>query len=150
MSKLTKLLILLVFSILPALTLSQAESQYLALFDVKEVRCLARAIYFEARGESVEGKKAVAIVTVNRANHPSFPNTVCKAVYQKGQYSWTADKVRVTDQKAWKESEDIAFKVLNNYDSYKSFKALYFHNTSVNPKWKRKRIAKIGNHVFYA
>ena len=52
----------------------------------RETHCLATNIYFEARGESLEGKKAVAFVTLNRVESESFPNDICSVVYQ-AQYS---------------------------------------------------------------
>ena len=115
-----------------------------------ELNCLAKTIYHEARGEPVKGQRAVAIVTVNRALHPDFPSSICKTVYQKGQYSWTSQKLKVVDKAAWAKAKDMAYHVLNDYENLKSFKALYFHSATVAPAWGRKRIAKIGNHVFYA
>lgn len=123
---------------------------YLYLLTHSEVNCLAKTIYHEARGESAKGQQAVALVTVNRALHPSFPSSICKTVYQKGQYSWTSQRLRVVDKVAWQRAKDMAYYVLNNYDELKSFRALYFHATHVSPNWKKRRIAKIGNHIFYA
>ena len=123
---------------------------YLYLLTHSEVTCLAKTIYFEARGEPVKGQQAVALVTVNRALHPSFPSSICETVYQKGQYSWTSMGVKVRDKEAWERAKDIAYHTLNSYDELKSFTALYFHATHVSPNWKKRRIAKIGNHIFYA
>lgn len=121
----------------------------ITLFNEKEVNCLARVIYSEARGEPIKGQMAVAIVTVNRTRHNNFPNDICSVIYQPGQYS-DIRRLRVKNKESWQRAKNIAYHVLNDYDNLKSFKALYFHNTSVSPNWKRKRIAKIGNHVFYA
>lgn len=123
---------------------------YLYLLTHSEVNCLAKTIYHEARGESVKGQQAVALVTVNRALHPKFPSSICRVVYQKAQYSWTSMGVKVRDKEAWERAKDIAYHTLNNYDELKSFTALYFHATHVSPNWKKRRIAKIGNHIFYA
>lgn len=114
-----------------------------------EVHCLTKTIYHEARGEPIKGQRAVALVTVNRAMHPDFPSSICKVVYQKSQYSWTSQRLRVTDREAWKRAKDVAYHVLNDYDELKKFKALYFHSTYVSPKWGKKKVAKIGNHIFY-
>ena len=130
---------------------SDVQSQtYLYLLTHSEVNCLAKTIYHEAQGEPVKGQEAVALVTINRALHPSFPSSICKVVYQKAQYSWTSMGVKVRNKEAWERAKDIAYHTLSNYDELKSFRALYFHATYVSPNWKKRRIAKIGNHIFYA
>lgn len=66
----------------------------------KEVNCLAKAIFFEARGESRHAKQLVSDVVVNRAKFGKpFSDSICGAVYQKGQFSWTSDK--------WKRNTDF-------------------------------------------
>lgn len=115
----------------------------------KEVNCLAKTIYHEARGEPVSGQRAVALVTINRTLHPKFPSSICEVVYQKAQYSWTSMGVKVKDKEAWEKAKDIAYHTLNDYDNLKSFKALYFHSKQVAPAWGKKVVARIGNHVFY-
>jgi len=55
----------------------------------QETHCLAQNVYHEARGESWHGKMAVALVTLNRTEHWRFPKTICKVVYQPGQFTWT-------------------------------------------------------------
>lgn len=113
-----------------------------------ELNCLAETIYREARGEPYIGKLAVALVTVNRTKSSKFPDTICEVVYQPGQFSWT--KSAGKKLKADLESIKIAESVLNNrYNKLEEFDALYFHNKTVNPGWKLKKVATIGNHVFY-
>lgn len=119
----------------------------------KEIKCLAENIYYESSGESLAGKLAVAKVTLNRTEHPNYPNTICEVVYQKHQFSWTSDRtLRAQPKKAgpWQEALNIAadayYSGLKELDS---FKAINFHNLSVNPGWNLKRVAKIGNHIFY-
>ena len=58
-------------------------------FHARSIDCLARNVYYEARGESLAGQYAVAEVTMNRKAHPRFPSTVCEVVYQKEAFSWT-------------------------------------------------------------
>jgi N-acetylmuramoyl-L-alanine amidase len=119
-----------------------------------QIKCLAKNIYFEARGEPYEGKLAVAIVTINRLNHPAFPGTICDVVYDKNQFSWTRVKNRkITDMESWNVSYDIATNMVYGYikDIPISLeKAIYFHATYITPGWKMRRVAKIGNHIFYA
>lgn len=119
----------------------------------RDVACLARNIYHEARGEPVEGQIAVAQVTVNRVRTGDFGNSICKVVYAPRQFSWTLDKnKRVKNDKAWDTSVAIANEVLNGRAHLPNFNALYFHTKQVRPSWKRgKRIVTtIGNHIFYS
>ena len=115
--------------------------------DATETMCLARNIYYEARGESYLGKLAIAKVTINRTKDPKFPRTICAVVYQPGQFSWTALTPRRIDQ----ESIRIAQRAMRGRHELSQFDALYFHNKSVSPYWARKfkKIKTIGTHAFY-
>jgi spore germination cell wall hydrolase CwlJ-like protein len=127
-----------------------------------EVKCLATAIYFEARGESQEGQIAVAQVVLNRLKNPAYPKTTCDVVYQnknkrnRCQFSFACDGIpdRISDKAAWDRSMTLARRVLN--DSRTLFLAdvgasTHYHATYVKPRWARgmKRMDKIGRHVFY-
>jgi hypothetical protein len=123
----------------------------------KEIDCLARAIYYEARGESEIGKKAVAMVTINRANSSKFPDSICRVVYEKGQYSWTRGKApRIKDFSSYYEIRGIAENMYNSYyigrivpRNLKKLKnALYFSAYGFNNK-NLKFVTKIGGHRFY-
>ena len=115
--------------------------------DATETMCLARNIYYEARGESYLGKLAIAKVTINRTKDPKFPRTICAVVYQPGQFSWTALTPRRIDQ----ESIRIAQRAMRGRHELSQFDALYFHNKSVSPycALKFKKIKTIGTHAFY-
>ena len=119
--------------------------------DDASVMCMAKNIYYEAGGESLIGKLAVAKVTLNRVANPKFPDTVCDVVYQKHQFSWTLNhKRKIRNLAAWQESLNLARDAMyNGLPELESFEALYFHNKQVNPKWGLKRVATIGNHIFY-
>lgn len=110
-----------------------------------ELKCLAENIYHEARGESTLGKLAVAKVTINRTLNSKFPATICAVVYQPGQFSWTSNKIAKSDQ----ESRYIAHIALTGEHELKNFKALYYHNKTVKPKWKMQPTKTIGRHIFY-
>lgn len=128
---------------------------------LKQLECLARNVYWEAAGESFEGKVAVAQVTMNRLESGRFGNTICQVVFQRTkvyetvicQFSWTCtgkSRVPPKNNRLFKESEDIARKVyLENYRLPHMTKAMYFHNTTVRPGWNKVRIAQIGQHIFY-
>jgi len=117
--------------------------------NLKEFNCLVRNIYHEARGEPKAGKEAVGLVTMNRVRDPRYPNTICKVVYQPGQFSWTADNTisKKVNHKEWQLAINAATAA---YNSVSKFRATHFHNTTVRPNWKLTKVAKIGNHIFYA
>ena len=127
----------------------------------KQLDCLAKNIYHEAKGEPFEGKVAVAQVTINRAASGQFPSDICKVVYQKNvvydkvlcQFSWYCEQATVAKPKntaAYKECQIVARQVLLEEFRLPSLnKALYFHATHINPGWKKEKVATIGNHVFY-
>lgn len=119
-----------------------------------EIKCLAKNIFHESRGESIKGQVAVALVTLNRTKHDSYPSTVCGVVYQKGQFSWTNENLRISDKDSWDEALVLARKVM--YTNYAekmlpNFSAIHFHSIKVKPRWKivKQRPLKIGNHIFY-
>lgn len=123
----------------------------------REIQCLAKNIYFEARGESYLGQKAVAFVTLNRVNSGSFPDNVCDVVYQRSsggcQFHWVCMKgLRIVDFTAFEQAKQLAFKVLTMYNDIAdpSGGALYFHAKTVQTMIRSSRItATIGQHRFY-
>lgn len=117
-----------------------------------EMRCLAGAIYFEARGESLEGQLAVGRVVINRARSGRFPASYCGVVYQRSQFSF----VRGRSMPAVRESsrdwqEAVAIAQIAAQDGWKSPAkgALFFHAARVSPNWHLTRLARVDNHVFY-
>lgn len=137
--------------------------------DQKQLQCLADNIYFEANGEPIEGKAAVARVVLNRINH-GFAPTPCKVVYQTTkvqqtneddetfwvklcQFSWVCEgkKNPNRNSKSYQTSLQVAHDVLA-YDAYKDViprTVLFFHNTSFTNNYPHKVVARIGNHIFY-
>jgi len=158
----------------------------------KDIECLARNIFYESRGEPIEGKVAVGLVTLNRAQDPRYPESICAVVKQRTtvlvphqvteiktvetgyltppkqvvevkttkiqkvicQFSWTCQANRriKPDDPAWIESREIAEGLARGeYSEYKIKyeNAQFFHAVYVNPKWKLKRIGRVGNHIFY-
>lgn len=122
----------------------------------KQISCLAKNIYYEAGSEPYEGKLAVATVTMNRVEHRQFPQTVCEVVYQRNprgcQFSWTCGPRARYDQLSYLKAYEIAEAVLTeDLRLNKLDKALYFHNTTIDPEWTfAVPIRQIGNHIFYA
>ena len=127
----------------------------------RQLACLAKNIYYEAGNQPFEGKVAVAQVTLNRTESGLYPSDICKTIYQKNivyekvlcQFSWVCDRTvttRALNKTNFKESEEVAKKVLLEGFRLPSLKdAMYFHGDYINPGWKRERITKIGNHIFY-
>jgi N-acetylmuramoyl-L-alanine amidase len=127
----------------------------------RQLACLAKNIYYEAGNQPFEGKVAVAQVTLNRTESGQYPSDICKTIYQKNivyekvlcQFSWVCDRdttVKAINKGNFKESEEVAKKVLLEGFRLPSLKdAMYFHGDYINPGWKRERITKIGNHIFY-
>jgi N-acetylmuramoyl-L-alanine amidase len=123
-----------------------------------DLLCLARNIYYEARGESLTGKIAVANVTINRVKKRNKENekktTICKVVYEKHQFSWTnLPKPKKIDDEAWDDALTIAKSVLNGKFRDVTNKSTHYHSVKIKPKWasshKIKKVKVIGKHVFY-
>jgi spore germination cell wall hydrolase CwlJ-like protein len=128
----------------------------------KNLDCLARNVYFEARGEPLAGQFAVAEVTLNRQASRLYPRTICEVVYQKnwdplrkryvGAFSWTEfDSLPEPSgddwQRAWRVAETVYYgKSIPTLQG-----ALHFHATYIKPDWakSKQRVARIGRHVFY-
>ena len=144
--------------VLVALPLDKAERAINTAYQTvkatqHEMLCLAKNIYFEARGEPMRGKIAVAQVTLNRVTHRTeFHSNICGVVYAKHQFSWTMERHREPRGPAWREAQALAKAVISGTVHLPGFKALYFHNLTVNPSWNRTKelVARIGNHIFYA
>jgi N-acetylmuramoyl-L-alanine amidase len=117
-----------------------------------EMQCLAGAIYFESKGESLTGQLAVAHVVLNRAASGRFPSTLCGVVYQRSQFSFIRGgrmPAIATGSQDWREAVAIAQIAKSGLWESPVGKALFFHATHVSPGWKLKRVATIENHVFY-
>ena len=122
--------------------------------------CLAAAVYFEARGEPIDGQIAVAEVVMNRLEDDRWPNDVCSVVKQnrypgvlnRCQFSFYCNGQReiVTDQRAWATAKEIAEGILAGTLSL-GVEATHYHTTAVNPFWSDyyTDIGVIGNHRFY-
>ncbi len=132
----------------------------LAVGQPGELKCLALTIYFEARGESDAGKRAVGNVVMNRVLDDAFPNTVCRVVQQGGemagnrcQFSWWCDgrSDSPKDAAAWEDSYQVALNAYWDRSRDPTDGALWYHADYVKPKWRTAFAlgAKIGRHYFY-
>jgi hypothetical protein len=123
----------------------------------EDVDCLAKNIYHEAGVESMDGKYAVAQVTLNRLRLGHWGNTICGVVYSKAQFSWTLDKKlrrEVPQGRAWRNSQDVAYEVLEQGARVPSLQSsTYYHADYIpQPTWARPmaRLQQIGQHIFYS
>jgi spore germination cell wall hydrolase CwlJ-like protein len=120
----------------------------------EQTNCLATAVYFEARGESLEGQLAVARVVINRAASGRYPPDWCSVVKQPYQFSFVrhgefpdAD----TNCDAWRKAEAIAELAAANVVPSVASNVLWYHADYVNPSWGHRlnMVEKIGAHIFY-
>ena len=119
----------------------------------REIDCLATGIYFESKGEPLAGQLAVGKVIANRAaSSGRFPPTYCGVLFQRGQFSFihgrSLPSVPSTNRQ-WQTAVAIAKIVDRDLQESSVGNALFFHARYVSPSWHAKRIASIGNHIFY-
>ena len=124
-----------------------------------ELACLTEAIYFEARGESINGQIAVAEVIINRADSPIFPNTICGVIKQgaenlnRCQFSYKCDgePEYMTERGAKKRAADVAILMMKGERRALSGNATHYHADYVDPYWASKllKTATVGTHIFY-
>ena len=118
----------------------------------REQNCLASAIYFESKGEPLDGQLAVARVIMNRADSGRFASTLCGVVLQRGQFSFVrggAVPAIARDSGMWRTAVAIAKIAQGDLWDSSTENALYFHARRVSPGWRMARVGAIGNHVFY-
>jgi N-acetylmuramoyl-L-alanine amidase len=116
-----------------------------------ELDCLAKAVYFEAKGEPLNGQLAVAEVIMNRAKSGRFASTLCGVVKQPSQFSFVRGSAfpAVVYPAMWRQAVGVAHVAMNKLWDGPAQGALYFHAKRVSPNWGKQRVAAIGNHVFY-
>ena len=118
-----------------------------------EHECLANAVYFESKGEPLAGQLSVAEVVLNRARSGRFASSVCGVVKQRGQFSFVrGGRLPAVPRAAaaWKKAVAIAHIAREDMADSPAARALFFHATRVRPAWRGlKRIATVGNHIFY-
>jgi spore germination cell wall hydrolase CwlJ-like protein len=116
-----------------------------------ELRCLAGAVYFESRGESLPGQLAVAHVVINRAKSGRFPKSLCGVVHQPSQFSFVRGGKMPAVRNATQWNNAVAIAQIARDGSWKTQApgALFFHARYVSPGWRKTRVASIDNHIFY-
>ncbi len=130
-----------------------------ALDGARDLECLTQAVYYEARGESSDGQRAVAQVVLNRVRHPAFPKTVCGVVFQGAavghgcQFSFACDG-SMHDRRepaAWRRAETVAANALGGAVMAQVGKSTHFHAVGYGQQWDQDmiRVAQVGMHIFF-
>ena len=119
-----------------------------------QTNCLATAVYFEARGESLEGQLAVAHVVMNRAASGRYPPTWCEVVKQPAQFSFVRHgefPYADVNSDAWKKAEAVAELAASNVVPSVGTDVLWYHADYCSPSWRRnlQEVEQIGAHIFY-
>lgn len=128
----------------------------------RNLACLAKNVYYEARGEPVAGQYAVAEVTMNRAASARYPNSLCAVVHEKrwdairrryvGAFAWTEfGSLSEPRGEAWELAQKVAADVYYRRAPRRLEGVTLFHADYIRPSWasERKRVARIGSHIFY-
>lgn len=136
---------------------AESLAQLVSMSDIpaeidEETRCLAGAVYFESKGETLNGQLAVAKVVIARRDSGRFASSLCGVVYQPSQFSFVRGgrmPAIPTASQDWKEAVAIAqIAIKDSWDSPVEG-ALFFHARHVSPGWRMQRLAAVDNHVFY-
>ncbi len=122
-------------------------------------RCLAQAVYFEARSEPFEGQVAVAYVILNRVKDRRYPNSICEVVFQNEkrrhscQFSFACDGLSDNpyEMAAWNVARRVAGGTLKNASSDVTAHSTHYHAKYVNPRWAKslQPTIQVGSHIFY-
>jgi N-acetylmuramoyl-L-alanine amidase len=120
----------------------------------EQANCLATAVYFEARGESVEGQLAVARVVMNRAASGRYPPGWCSVVKQPAQFSFVRHGQFPwidTSSASWARAQGVARVAVANVVPSVGPDVLWYHANYVAPSWGHRLnlVEKIGAHIFY-
>jgi spore germination cell wall hydrolase CwlJ-like protein len=142
-------------------TAAPAPAELARMQLLAERRCLAEAMYYEARGEGIAGQEAVAEVVFHRVRSAGYPGTICGVVFEGAalrhacQFSFTCngDMDRTKDQRAWAEARLLAAKIMTGALPLSDMteNAISYHATDVDPAWAGQMVktVQIGNHIFY-
>ena len=133
-------------------TLAAAVAAQDAIVEDAELNCLAIGVYYESKGEPLEGQLAVAEVILNRAKSGRFPASVCGVLTQRGQFSFVRNgrlPQPPASARAWKTALAVAQVARDDAWDSRVSNALFFHARYVSPGWRRARVGSVGNHIFY-
>lgn len=122
-------------------------------------QCLAEALYFEARGETIRGMFAVGEVILNRVDSSAYPDTLCGVINQGTgrryacQFTYTCDGIAevINEPRAWERVGKVARILIDGAPRELTAGATHYHTRAVSPSWAKRfpRTATIGSHYFY-
>lgn len=133
---------------LPALVEMAAVDKQIAAAEPAELDCLATAVWFESRGEALEGQLAVAQAVVNRARSGRWGKGLCGVINAPRQFNFNAAQVKRSTATFTTAMAVARIAVAGLWHDIAEG-AHSFHSARLSPGWRLKRVAKIGNHVFY-
>jgi N-acetylmuramoyl-L-alanine amidase len=116
--------------------------------DNRNIHCMTQAIYHEARGESHLGRLAVGHVILNRIIL-GYGKTPCEVISQKRQFSWYGKGYTVREKEKWILCHRLSKQILLHKTKDPTNGSVFFHEKTINPNWKYKRVGVIDNHIFY-
>lgn len=116
-----------------------------------QLRCLATAVYFESKGEPLEGQLAVAQVIINRVESRRFADSICGVVNQPKQFSFSRNIAVRNGSNDWRTAVAIARIAQDDRWQEIAPDALFFHANYVAPSWRQNRVkvSQVGAHIFY-
>jgi len=117
-------------------------------WDEKEVTCMSKALYFEARGEEQLGKIAVGHVIMNRIRR-GYGSSPCDVVAKPRQFSWYRKNYIIIEGDRWQECKILSRRILSEKYKDPTRGSIFFHERRINPHWRYKKTCKIGSHIFY-
>lgn len=138
------------------------ETEALSKYQLQQVQCLTEALWYEARGETKEGLKAVASVILNRSNSKQFKGSICDVVHQRKQFSYrNSYPVGKSVKIIFKQHQEQTYTyistlaknaVIGRFKPVLEPSTVMYHVDYVKPKWNFNLLskeAKIGKHIFY-
>lgn len=128
------------------------RSQEVLKISARERECLTKNIFYEAGVEDHAGKIAVAQVTLNRLRDGRWGNDICKVVYARAQFSWTAKPVKTPHGPLWRASIVAADKFIHGERIQRLERSMHYHADYVKPFWAAadRQVHRVGQHIFYA
>ncbi|MFA9461805.1 cell wall hydrolase [Thiohalorhabdus sp. Cl-TMA] len=129
------------------------------LLTERESRCLARTVFFEARGEPLLGELSVALVALNRVRQPAYPSDACAVIHEVAAFSWYSDGESddptdypgIANRRAWVRAQRLVEALQTSRVMDPTAGADHYHAVYVSPDWAKEfpQTARIGSHLFY-
>ena len=124
-------------------------------YTAEDYACMADNVYHEARGESIEGQRAVVGVVIARVKDGTgrWPNSICKVIHQYKAFSWTLTNPAINNPQQWLEIRYAVEQWMESNEPFPAGNADHYHADYMLPYWvdeHMKPVTHIGAHKFYA